>query len=291
MVTFLRFARLHTLVGTSGSILALYAIAVRHTAQTDWLLLAWTLLSCLAANVYITGLNQITDVAIDRINKPYLPIASGAYTMRKARWIVAICLVVAILSAAFYPTYLLATVLASIALGTAYSLPPIRLKRFHFWAAFCILAVRGFLVNLLLYLHFRVQLGGTAQLPPTIWLLTGLIFVFSIIIAWYKDLPDTEGDAAYQINTLSIRLGPSSVWWMGQALLVTALVSTALGYYYWMPADSRSAYLSLGLLACLPALGWLGSRLQFDVPKSIAAYYQGIWLLFFFIYGLFGFLA
>ncbi len=291
MVTFLRFARLHTLVGTSGSILALYAIAVRHTAQSDWPLLGWTLLSCLAANVYITGLNQITDVAIDRINKPYLPLASGAYTMQKAWWIVSSCLVVALLTAAFYPTYLLATVVASIAFGTAYSLPPLRLKRFHFWAAFCILAVRGFLVNVLLYLHFRVQLGGAAQLPPTIWLLTGLIFAFSIIIAWYKDLPDTEGDAAYQIHTLSIRLGPSSVWWLGQVLLITAIVSTALLYYYLNGVGRPLPYLSLGLLACLPALWWLGSRLRFDAPKSIAAYYQGIWLLFFFIYGLFGLLG
>jgi len=28
--------------------------------------------------VYITGLNQVTDVEIDKINKPYLPVASGA---------------------------------------------------------------------------------------------------------------------------------------------------------------------------------------------------------------------
>ena len=33
-------------------------------------------------------------------------------------------------------------------LGTAYSLPPFRLKRFPILAAFCILVVRGSLVNL-----------------------------------------------------------------------------------------------------------------------------------------------
>ena len=39
--------------------------------------------------------------------------------------------------------------------------PPIRLKRFPFWASFCILAVRGAVVNLGLFLHFSDQLGAT----------------------------------------------------------------------------------------------------------------------------------
>ena len=28
-------------------------------------------------NIYVTGLNQVFDVDIDKINKPYLPIAAG----------------------------------------------------------------------------------------------------------------------------------------------------------------------------------------------------------------------
>lgn len=32
------------------------------------------LVSSLHSNVFITGLNQLSDVAIDKINKPYLPL-------------------------------------------------------------------------------------------------------------------------------------------------------------------------------------------------------------------------
>lgn len=282
MITFLRFARAHTLIGTSLSIITLYLIALRMTGNGDWKLLALTLLSCLAANVYITGLNQVTDVKIDRINKPYLPIASGAYTMKQAKWIIFVCLIISLAIALIYPTYLLTTVVLSVILGTAYSLPPIRLKRFSFWAAFCILAVRGLIVNLLLYLHFQVNMGGSDVIPATIWLLTGIIFAFSIIIAWYKDLPDTEGDAAFQINTLSLRWGRNAVWRAGMVLLsITFIVAAIIGFRL------QSSNVSYGQLVLLVLLVLLGYQLNLKNQQSIARYYQGIWVLFFLEYGIF----
>ncbi|MEM9526324.1 MAG: UbiA family prenyltransferase, partial [Bacteroidota bacterium] len=163
MITFLKFARAHTVIGTSLSLFALYLVAARATGVHDWGMFFISLFACLAANVYITGLNQLTDVAIDRINKPYLPLASGAYSMRTGKTIVYVCGLLAVLSCFFYPPYLPLTVLSSLFLGTIYSAEPIRLKRYHFWAAFCIIVVRGLIVNLLLYLHFRTALGGGAQ--------------------------------------------------------------------------------------------------------------------------------
>ena len=41
-----------------------------------------TLIVSLLVNVYIVGLNQLYDVEIDKINKPYLPIASGELSKR-----------------------------------------------------------------------------------------------------------------------------------------------------------------------------------------------------------------
>jgi homogentisate phytyltransferase/homogentisate geranylgeranyltransferase len=92
-------------------------------------------LACLCGNVYIVGLNQLEDIEIDRINKPHLPLAAGEYTPRMAAMIVAIAGSLAILLAFLQGPFLLAMVSLSLGLGTAYSLPPIRLKRFSFWAA------------------------------------------------------------------------------------------------------------------------------------------------------------
>ena len=47
----------------------------------DWGLLPRALLGVLAlvcGNGYIVGINQIYDVSVDTVNKPYLPIAAGA---------------------------------------------------------------------------------------------------------------------------------------------------------------------------------------------------------------------
>jgi homogentisate phytyltransferase/homogentisate geranylgeranyltransferase len=38
------------------------------------------LIPALCMNVYIVGLNQIYDIEIDKVNKPYLPLASGEYS-------------------------------------------------------------------------------------------------------------------------------------------------------------------------------------------------------------------
>lgn len=80
-----------------------------------------------------------------QVNKPYLPLASGALSMRTG---VALCLITGVLSIglgiASNSRPLLATLVLSLALGVAYStdLPFLRWKRYPALAAMCILAVR-----------------------------------------------------------------------------------------------------------------------------------------------------
>jgi homogentisate phytyltransferase / homogentisate geranylgeranyltransferase len=288
--SFVRFSRLHTVIGTTISITVLFSIAVAFSDQSiaaNLPLLGWTLLSCLGANIYIVGLNQITDVAIDKINKPYLPLASGAITMRTAYWWIGVSVLISLAIAIWLGKYLLLTVVLSLLLGTLYSLPPIRLKRFYFWAAFCIIAVRGVIVNILLFLHFHDRINEAETLPPIVWLLTATIFVYSVIIAWFKDMPDMEGDARHNIRTLSIRLGSRRVLWIGNTILLLAF--TGLIAYAWI-GDLRvnvwffsSVHLGFGLV-----LIWMATRVQLSQKKSIARYYQFIWVLFFLEYITFG---
>jgi len=72
-----RFSRPHTIIGTTVSIVALYLIAVDTlpglTLDGGLFDLFWTLVAGLAVNVYIVGINQLEDVEIDRINKPFPP--------------------------------------------------------------------------------------------------------------------------------------------------------------------------------------------------------------------------
>ena len=282
MITFLRFARAHTIVGTTVSLLAVYLMACRHLDTTSWGMFAITLFSCLCANVYITGLNQLTDVEIDRINKPYLPLASGAYSLTTGYGIVGLCLILSLLTCFIYPPFLPATVIASLVIGTAYSVPPIRLKRYHFWAAFCIIVVRGLIVNLLLYLHFRWWLGENPVLPTTVWLLTAAVFTFGIVIAWFKDLPDTEGDAAYGIKTLSLVKDQKWVFLVGGWILRATLLGVA---FVALRIDNTG--ILVGQLVILAGFEVAARRLDLGQQSSIARFYQNVWLLFFLEYGVF----
>jgi homogentisate phytyltransferase/homogentisate geranylgeranyltransferase len=279
---FIRFSRLHTVIGTTLSISALYVIALSFSdGRGTWFATyCLTLLACLGANIYIVGLNQITDVEIDRINKPWLPLASGAYTMRTARTIIGVSILLALIVAAWTGKYLLLTVLLSLALGTAYSLPPLRLKRFHFWAAFCIIAVRGVIVNILLFLHFHSIINGSTQIPPVIAMLTVSIFVYSIAIAWFKDVPDMEGDRRFQIRTLTLQLGARNVLSIGNTLLALLFVANIALAWTGMLGVNKWVF-AIGHLLMLAALGGAVSRLKLEEPDSVKRYYLFIWILFF----------
>ena len=91
---------------------------------------------------------QVTDVDIDRVNKPYLPIPAGKLSLNMGIAIVVGSLLAAVAMSLNAAWPLKCALYGSALLGTVYSLPPFRLKRFPLLAAMCILAVRGSVINL-----------------------------------------------------------------------------------------------------------------------------------------------
>ena len=92
----------------------------------------------------------MADQAIDKINKPTLPIAAGDLSEKKAIIIVLVSLISS-LAFGFHPVLgtqgLNVALWGSMILGTLYSLPPFRLKRHPILAAICIVSVRGAIIN------------------------------------------------------------------------------------------------------------------------------------------------
>src|SRR3954471_2690461 len=146
-----RFARPHTIVGTTLSVLSLYAIAVVQLAGGDLTTglfdLAWTLVAAWCVNVFIVGINQLEDVEIDRINKPFLPVAAGDLSPAAGRRIVVVSAAVPLLLAVTQGAAEAAAGALGLAIGTAYSVPPLRLKRFPALASLSITFVRSVVVN------------------------------------------------------------------------------------------------------------------------------------------------
>ena len=285
-----KFSRPHTIIGTSFSVFALYLIALATTSSAialtnlEQLLLVW--LACLCGNVYIVGLNQLWDVEIDRINKPDLPLASGEFSRQQGKWIVGISGFLAILIAGLSGNWLLATVAISLIIGTAYSLPPIRLKQFPFFAAFCILTVRGIIVNLGLFLHFGDKFNGGESLNPYVWTLTLFILFFTIAIAIFKDVPDIEGDKKYQIDTFTLIIGRSAVFNISRWVITACYLGTIIAGIFWLNEINIVLFVSSHLIL-LGLLWWRSQNVDLEQKSAIADFYQFIWKLFFLEYLLF----
>ncbi|MCD8488432.1 MAG: homogentisate phytyltransferase [Desertifilum sp.] len=293
-----KFSRPHTIIGTSFSAIALYLIAGfsstpdwHSVLSHSWLQFLGTWLACLCGNVYIVGLNQLEDIEIDQINKPHLPLAAGEYSPTMAKWIIGVTGVAAVALAGGLGPWLLGMVSVSLAIGTAYSLPPIRLKRFPFWASLCIFTVRGVVVNLGLFLHFswvksRFAVSVYPEIPATVWALTLFIIGFTFAIAILKDLPDIEGDRRYNITTFTLTLGSSAVFnlgcWVISGCYLGLLAAALFGL------DGINGRLSaIAHLVTLTLLWWRSQSVNLQSQAEIASFYQFVWKLFFLEYLIF----
>ena len=285
-----KFSRPHTIIGTSLSVLALYFISLATTGNgitatnLEQMLAVW--LACLCGNVYIVGLNQLYDIEIDRINKPDLPLASGEFTILQGQLIVIITGILALLTASLSGIWLFATVAVSLAIGTAYSLPPIRLKQFPFLAAFCILTVRGVIVNIGLFLHYGDQLNGREALNPYVWTLTLFILLFTVAIAIFKDVPDLEGDKKYNINTFTLVIGKPAVFNLSRGVITVCYFGTIAAGLFWLTSLNLSFFITSHLVL-LGLLWWRSRDVNLEDKSAIADFYQFIWKLFFLEYLLF----
>ena len=285
-----KFSRPHTIMGTSLSVWALYLIALA-TSNNSFsglnvapMLITW--LVCLCGNVYIVGLNQLTDVEIDRINKPHLPLAAEEFSLTQGCWIVGITGFFAIAIAALAGWWLFATVATSLLIGTVYSLPPIRLKQFPFLAAFCILTVRGIVVNLGVFLHFSQKFQIQEVITSNIWALTLFIFLFTTAIAIFKDVPDLEGDKKYNISTFTLILGKSTVFNISRNVITFCYLGMVIAAIFWLNKINAPFFIGYHLVL-LALLWWRSQDVDLAEKSAIASFYQFIWKLFFLEYLLF----
>ncbi len=278
LLTFWQFSRPHTIIGSFLSITALYAIAVRDV-QGDWSLLAGSLVAALCCNVYITGLNQWADVEVDRINKPWLPIAAGRLTRRQGMIIVLVCGFLALGFAAWFSWPFLALIALIMGIGTAYSLPPLKFKRHHLGAAAAIALVRGLMVNVGFYQHFRYELTGSGALEAAVWPLVVFVGAFSLGIAWFKDIPDTQGDKEHRFGTLAVLAGRRPAFVAGVVVVSVAYLAVVVAAVSGiLPAP---AFYAVSHVWFLLMFWWQAWHLKVEDDKQVKRFYYFFWGLFF----------
>lgn len=279
------FSRPHTIYGSCISVSSITLIAFLlypsslPSALSSFLI---ALFPSLLINIYITGLNQLFDIPIDRINKPYLPLPAGSITVPDATFIILFALLSSVLFL-FSPlasTSLVAVILGSAILGTLYSMPPFRLKRFALLASIAILSVRGFLVNIGFYLHA----APGKPLHPLVLFATGFFTLFGIVIALMKDIPDVGGDRLYGIRTFSVRVGARTIFNFCVRLLLVMFITA--GGVYGVLAKSLFGTLVAFAHWIVAVVLWRRSR-EVDPDKGDGAvykYYMFAWKVFYLEY-------
>jgi 4-hydroxybenzoate polyprenyltransferase len=226
------FTLLHPAVGmVGGSLVALgtwrahdpaadaegFGLVLRHAVP----ILAGALMAALL-NVASNAVNQIFDLAIDRVNKPDRPLPAGEMTVRGAWTVAALAAAAALgLAWALNPTTLAIVAVAGF-LVYAYSGPPFRTKRSWCLANLTIAIPRGSL----LFVAGWTAVDGDRRLGSMLlWVLAAMYGLFLLGAASTKDYADMKGDAAEGCVTLPIRFGVRrSVWIIAPFLVLPWLL-------------------------------------------------------------------
>ncbi|KAJ9514562.1 hypothetical protein QJQ45_016295 [Haematococcus lacustris] len=327
---FWKFLRPHTIRGTILGTSALTARALLESpGLIDWGLLPKALMGLLAllcGNGFIVGINQVYDVEIDMVNKPFLPVASGKHLawpqppcfLSSAPYVRAcphpgknsrvvcqgelspalaslLCALLAgtgmALVARNFGNLITGLYSFGLLLGTVYSVPPLRLKRFAIPAFLIIATVRGFLLNFGVYYATRAALGAPFIWSPAITFITSFVTLFAVVIAVTKDLPDVEGDSANNIQTFATRMGVKTV-----SLGAVSLLLANYGVAMWMALQPHLGFNTLlmfgGHAALALLLAYRTARL--DAAKysrdAILGFYRWVWTLFYCEYAMFPFI-
>lgn len=292
-----KFTRPHTI---RGSILASIAGTIRALVDTpgaissaNWAALlprAFVgMISLLLGNVFIVGINQIYDKEIDEMNKPFLPVASGEMS-KKAAWVAVVSSGVLgpILVKNFFPALLFQLYCFGIFLGGIYSVPPIRTKKNPVLAGLTIATVRGFLLNFGVYYAVKDAIGVPFGWSPKVAFIARFMTTFATVIAVTKDLPDIEGDRAYQIDTLATRVGVKRIAQGATLCLAGNYVHAILTGLLSKPtAAFRMVPMIGGHLALASMLIYRYKQLNPESMSSVKKYYKHIWDLFYLEYGLY----
>ncbi|MED6146504.1 hypoxanthine-guanine phosphoribosyltransferase [Stylosanthes scabra] len=227
--TFRKFSRLYAFMGHVAGSFFSSLLAVDNLSQLNPTFFNGYLQYIVPhffMHLYVVGLNQLADLEIDKINKPYLPLASGEFSLTNG-----IIIVASFLFLSFGAAWMIGSIpsfwglLASFVLMTAYSvnLPFLR------WKKSTILTVMSHVIgmtmsfNIAAFMHMKTfVLKNATSYPRSLFLVTVVMPIFYAVVATAKDLPDIEGDKAAGIKTLAVRLGSKKVFWFCVSLLQIA---------------------------------------------------------------------
>jgi 4-hydroxybenzoate polyprenyltransferase len=163
----------------------------------------WGVLALVFVNAASNTINQVYDLDIDKVNKPYRPIPSERITKDEARTLAWILYLLTLWRAAWLNRTFAFFILLLMLMTIAYSVPPMRLKK-RLWVNNGAIAVaRGLFGFVAAWSMFDENPFDNSD--PWAMGLVMCIFLFGTITT--KDFTDIKGDSKYGMRTIPVVFG------------------------------------------------------------------------------------
>ncbi|KAM6542523.1 hypothetical protein CsatB_006970 [Cannabis sativa] len=203
-----------------------------------------SLMVILSVNLCTNIINQITDLDIDRINKPDLPLASGEMSIETA-WIMSIIVALTGLILTIKlncgPLFI-SLYCVSILVGALYSVPPFRWKQ-NPNTAFSSYFMGLVIVNFTCYYASRAAFGLPFEMSPPFTFILAFVKSMGSALFLCKDVSDIEGDSKYGISTLATRYGAKNITFLCSGIVLLTYVSAILAAIIWPQAFKSNVML------------------------------------------------
>jgi 4-hydroxybenzoate polyprenyltransferase len=213
------------------------------------------------------AINQIYDLAIDRVNKPKRPLPSGALSLGEAWAFTVVTYLLAWVLAYFVAPVgrheCLEIVLVTSVLTWIYSAPPLRTKRHGIWANITIAIPRGVFLKVAGWSAVKTVMG----LEP--WYIGSVFGLFLLGASSTKDFADIPGDAADGCRTLPILYGVNRAAWIISPFFVFPFLLIPIGVSRGILTGNPTLLYILGPVLVL--YGIYTSYLMVRKPEELAS--------------------
>ncbi|KHM99423.1 Homogentisate phytyltransferase 1, chloroplastic [Glycine soja] len=230
--------------------------------------------------IYSNALNQVSDLEIDKINKPHLPLASGQLSLKTV-----VIIAASFLTLSFWLSWIVGSwpliwnLVLITSIWTAYSVnvPFLRWKKNPILAAMCMVSSWAFVLPITFFLHMQTfVLKRPIVFPRSLILAIVIMNFFFVGMALAKDIPDVEGDKIYGIDTFAIRIGQKQVFW-----ICIFLFEMAFGVSLVAGATSSSLLVKIitgvGNAVLASVLWFQANSIDLSSKTSGGSFYMLIW--------------
>jgi len=217
---YFQLIRIHNVVGSAISAFMGFVVASNWSINPIKLVVSMLVVALVAAGGYV--INDIYDIEIDRINKPYRPLPSGEISIRKAFIITWSTFIIGALFSAILGVYPFILALVTIILLVFYAK---KLKK------------EGIVGNFVVALTSALSAfyGGLAYFNGNwfyrVIIPTLFIFFFTLSREFIKGIEDVIGDKENGVKTLAVKLGITRTWTISKIILLLLLITSPIPFF------------------------------------------------------------